>query len=44
MFGKLIERKAEHIVVLLCPYLPSVLVYGPAGDVLAKLLQPLVVA
>jgi hypothetical protein len=44
MFDKLCEGKEEHNVVLLCPYHPSVLVYGPADDGRAKLLQPLVIA
>jgi hypothetical protein len=42
MFNKLCEGKEEHIVFLLHPYFPSVLVYGPANDGRAKLLQPLV--
>jgi hypothetical protein len=32
MFDKLCEGKEEHIVFLLSPYFPSVLVYGPADD------------
>jgi hypothetical protein len=44
MFDILCEGKSEHTVVLLYPYPPSFLVYGSAGDGLAKLLQSLVVS